>query len=77
MCVSIEFNGQVKGRDIRKEKQVRQKNKNIHKRLAICFIILKIDDRTPSDFDTANPLQVVRYLEMRVKSRNMKANDLR
>ena len=40
-------------------------------------IILRIDDWILGDFDTANPFQVVVYLEMGFKSRVMRGNDLK
>ena len=40
-------------------------------------MILRIDDWILGDFDTANPFQIVKYLEMGLKSRVMRGNDLK
>ena len=44
---------------------------------AIFLIILRIDDWILGDLGTANPFQVVVYLEMGLKSRVMRVNDLK
>ena len=40
-------------------------------------IILRIDDWILVEFDTANPSQVVVYLEMGLKSRVVRVNDFK
>ena len=40
-------------------------------------MILRIDDWILGDFDTADPSQVVVYLELGLKSRAMRVNDLK
>ena len=40
-------------------------------------IILKVDDLFLGDLDTANPFQIVKCLEMGLKSHVMQVNDLK
>ena len=45
--------------------------------MAICSIALRIDDWIPDVFCIVDPFQVVTYLEMGVKIRNMRVNNPR
>ena len=40
-------------------------------------MILRLDESILGDFGTANPFQVVKYLEMGIKSQKMRVNDVR